>query len=418
MGFYFGGAGERRRCERPLIGERRCESLCAGCPEQFFCEQCCKACYRKAGFSGPASERFTLTLPDVLSRLIGESLQAGARQLVQDVAVLQEWQRARRPSHKIRNAMLKLGTRWGVPGKALGERRPPAEVAQKIEENMLTKAKTILRASAGAQRKISSFFTRSRTGDAQQLPATPPMQDLPLRQLFRQLNARQADFPPGVVQDFLEAIPVLLAWKRVRLPTLAQRMAMRKQACSAWKVKRTINKFWRPAGDIAEEWEALLVKKATELLNGSVDKHAHWFTLEECVDWVQTQCGVAPGELENEALTTLLVGIRTWLEARSVRELRKKAYAQQRKAINEEISGSTMQRTRELPFEIRSYAFTQHAVRELRAHTSMWADARKANAPSGLLGRPGLEHTRTTASDMMERQAHWPFHLAGDSGVR
>ena len=77
-----------------------------------------------------------------------------------------------------------------------------------------------------------------------------------------------------------------------------------------------------------------------------------------------------------------------------------------------------MQRTRELPFEIRSYAFTQHAVRELRAHTSMWADARKANAPPGLLGRPGLEHTRTTASDMMERQAHWPFHLAGDSGAR
>ena len=48
----------------------------------------------------------------------------------------------------------------------------------------------------------------------------------------------------------------------------------------------------------------------------------------------------------------------------------------------------------------------------------MWADARKANAPSGLLGRAGQEHTRTTASEMMERQAHWPFHLAGDSGAR
>ena len=135
---------------------------------------------------------------------------------------------------------------------------------------------------------------------------------------------------------------------------------------------------------------------------------------------MQQQCRIAPSELENDALPTLLSGVRSWLQMRrqSDHELRKKAYAQHRKAISEEISASTMQRTRELPFEIRSYAFTQHAVRELRAHTSMWADARKANAPSGLLGRPGLEHARTTASDMMERQAHWPFHLAGDSGAR
>ena len=57
-------------------------------------------------------------------------------------------------------------------------------------------------------------------------------------------------------------------------------------------------------------------------------------------------------------------------------------------------------------------------MRELRAHTRTWADARTANTPSGLLGRLGLEHTRTTASEMMERQAHWPFHLAADSGAR
>ena len=159
---------------------------------------------------------------------------------------------------------------------------------------------------------------------------------------------------------------------------------------------------------------------ATELLNDSVDKHAHWLILDKCADWVQEQCRAAPSELENEALMTLLAGIRSWLQMRrySDHELRKITYAQQRRAISEEISGSTMQRTREIPFEIRSYAFTQHAVREFRAHTSMWADARKANAPSGLLGRAGQEHTRTTASEMMERQAHWPFHLAGDSGAQ
>ena len=152
------------------------------------------------------------------------------------------------------------------------------------------------------------------------------MQELPLRQLFRQLNARQAEFPGGVVQGLLESIPILLAWKRVKLPTLALRRAMLKQACSVWIVKRTINKWKRPAGDIAEEWDALLVIKATELLSGSVDTHAHWFTLEKCVDRVQEQCGVAPSELENEALTTLLSGIHSWLQVRSYsdRELRKK----------------------------------------------------------------------------------------------
>ena len=145
---------------------------------------------------------------------------------------------------------------------------------------MLKQAKKILNGSAAAQRKISSYFTRSSTVDAQQLPAALPMQELPLRQLFRQLNARQAEFPGGVVQYLLESIPILLAWKRVKHPTLALLRAMLKQACSVWNVKRTINKLRRPAGDIAEEWGALLVSKATELLNGSVDKHAHWFTLE------------------------------------------------------------------------------------------------------------------------------------------
>ena len=59
--------------------------------------------------SALASESMTLTLPDVLSRLRGESLQADAQQLLQDIPVLQEWQRVRNPSHKVRDDMLKLG---------------------------------------------------------------------------------------------------------------------------------------------------------------------------------------------------------------------------------------------------------------------------------------------------------------------
>ena len=105
------------------------------------------------------------------------------------------------------------------------------------------------------------------------------MQGLPLRQLFRQLNARQAEFPGGAVQEFLESITILLAWTRLNHPTLALLRAMLNQACNVRNATRTINKFRRPAGDIAEEWGALLVSKATELSNSSAGKHAHWFTL-------------------------------------------------------------------------------------------------------------------------------------------
>ena len=97
-----------------------------------------------ASAARPASESMTLTLPDVLSMLERESLQADAQQLLQDGAVLQEWQRAGNPSHKLRDAMLKLGTLWDVPRQVAGKKRPPAEVAQELEENMLKKAKRML----------------------------------------------------------------------------------------------------------------------------------------------------------------------------------------------------------------------------------------------------------------------------------
>ena len=130
---------------------------------------------------------------------------------------------------------------------------------------------------------------------------------------------------------------------------------------------------------------------------------------------MQQQCRATPSLSEDDALTTTLSSISSWLELRrhTFYELRKKTYAQQRKAINEELFGNKQLIT----FEIQSYAFTQPAMRELRAHTDNWADARKATAPSGLLGRAGQEHIRTMASEMLERQAHWPFHLAGDSGA-
>ena len=97
--------------------------------------------------SAAASESMSLTLCDVQSMLQGDSLPADTPQLLQDILVLQEWQRAGQPSNQVRDAMCKLGTRWDVAQKVKGKKRPPAEVAQDLDEKMLKKAKTMLRGS-------------------------------------------------------------------------------------------------------------------------------------------------------------------------------------------------------------------------------------------------------------------------------
>ena len=97
-------------------------------------------------------------------------------------------------------------------------------------------------------------------------------------------------------------------------------------------------------------------------------------------------------------------------------------YTEHRRAITTELGAwrlrsSTGARFR-VPPQICSYAFTQHVLRELRAHTSLWTETVKATQPRGMLARPGLEQTRAMTSDIVARRKHWPFHLAGDSGVR
>ena len=64
--------------------------------------------------SAPASESMNLTLPEAHSRLKGASLQTRAQQLLQDIPILEKWQRAQQPSHEVRDAMMKLGTQWNV----------------------------------------------------------------------------------------------------------------------------------------------------------------------------------------------------------------------------------------------------------------------------------------------------------------
>ena len=57
------------------------------------------------------------TLREMSSRLSSLPSQTSAQQLLEDIPILEEWQRAPHPSNKVRDAMLKLGQHWNVQGK-------------------------------------------------------------------------------------------------------------------------------------------------------------------------------------------------------------------------------------------------------------------------------------------------------------
>ena len=92
-----------------------------------------------------ALESTTLTLPGVLTKLLeGNYSNPDTQRLLEDIPVLQEWQHATRPSHKVRDAMMKLASHWNVSQKVKGKKRSPSEVAQDMEENIIKRAKLVL----------------------------------------------------------------------------------------------------------------------------------------------------------------------------------------------------------------------------------------------------------------------------------
>ena len=70
--------------------------------------------------STSALDSMNLTLPEVRSRLEGNTSQTCAQQLLEDIPILEQWQRAEKPSNEVRDAMMKLGTQWNVQRKVKG----------------------------------------------------------------------------------------------------------------------------------------------------------------------------------------------------------------------------------------------------------------------------------------------------------
>ena len=66
-----------------------------------------------------------------------------AQELLEDVPKLRKWKEMSKPSHEVRDAMMKLGSRWEVKRYAQGKKRSPAEVAQELDERVCKNNKRI-----------------------------------------------------------------------------------------------------------------------------------------------------------------------------------------------------------------------------------------------------------------------------------
>ena len=97
-----------------------------------------------------------------------------------------------------------------------------------------------------------------------------------------------------------------------------------------------------------------------------------WAHLAECAGWVQKQCSDL-ADLATEDLAAVLAYIQGWLDMRRVseQELHKAAYKQARGAIRAELGALRVRdadgKVHPIASNVLSYAFTQHALRDLRA---------------------------------------------------
>ena len=216
--------------------------------------------------------------------------------------------------------------------------------------------------------------------------------------LLKDLRDKGGLLPDAVVRDISHAVFVLHRWTADG--SHKQRNAMIKLA-SVWKVQQSVRigtgkkQLQRPPLEIAQDFEEKVSSKANRILNSDPKAHAHWHHLQECYDWVQRQCDALP-DLATEDLAALLSYIRSWMDMRRVsdKELQKVAYKQQRAAIRAEL-GALRVRDAEaklhyIDSDLLKYAFTQYALRDLRANTGLWTDSIKCTQPRGLQGRTGF----------------------------
>ena len=90
-----------------------------------------------------------------------------AQKLLEDVPKLRKWKGMSKPSNEVRDAMMKLGSRWEVSQYIQRKKRPPAEVAQELDERMRRKARELL-----TNRGLKPFLVETSPSVLQMLCST------------------------------------------------------------------------------------------------------------------------------------------------------------------------------------------------------------------------------------------------------
>ena len=176
----------------------------------------------------------------------------------------------------------------------------------------------------------------------------------------------------------------------------------------SWGVQRCENPKLGELAEVSKKLEARMLEKAEEVLKS----HDCWPILQEFATWVRQHCTTLPSEQENEALTAVLSLIESSPWSTPNKHWRGWrhwwGWAGRKPAITAELGalrpankdGKQVQQ----PQELCKYAFIQHALRELRAHTSLWSSNLKSTAPKGFAGQAGYEHCRANVCDVISMQ--------------
>ena len=180
----------------------------------------------------PAPAGKTEALSELRARLECKSSLPLVAEFLVNLRMFEEWRRTKRPSNEVRNAMLKVATKFGVPRKKEGWIRKAEDVAEDLEARMLSQGRTMLTDSAekpvAAPSNSSTAPTSAGKPDEDNINSSrAAAESLTLSELRSRLECKSS-LPP--VAQFLENLRIFEEWRRTNRPSNEARDAMLKVA--------------------------------------------------------------------------------------------------------------------------------------------------------------------------------------------
>ena len=105
------------------------------------------------------------TWAKILTMLRGIEKKPMTEQLLNDVPTLRQWQQAAKPTQKVRDAMMKLGSTYQVSRYIARKKRPPLEVARDLDERMRKKAREVLGSVAKSATHMQLALDKASTSE-------------------------------------------------------------------------------------------------------------------------------------------------------------------------------------------------------------------------------------------------------------